>query len=146
MKKLYIFFKISACLRARSNVYSIRMEEFTIQQVAKITNLTVHTLRYYERIGLLPPVTRTANGYRQFSAVDIEWIHFLTRLRDTGMPIRKMRQFAELRYCGSETVSERRMLLQEHWEEVNKHILELQQNVKAIEDKINYYCEMEGKE
>ncbi|WP_047152872.1 MerR family transcriptional regulator [Aneurinibacillus tyrosinisolvens] len=121
-------------------------QEFTIQQVAKITNLTVHTLRYYERIGLLPTVTRTSNGYRQYSTVDIEWIRFLTRLRDTGMPIRRMQQFADLRHRGSETISERRALLQEHWDEVNKHILELQKNVKAIEDKINYYCEMEVKE
>jgi DNA-binding transcriptional MerR regulator len=90
-------------------------QEFTIQKVAEITNLTVHTLRYYERIGLLPTVTRTSNGYRQYSIVDIESIRFLTRLRDTGMPIRRMKQFADLRHKGNETIHERRMLLQEHW-------------------------------
>ncbi|WP_211293193.1 MerR family DNA-binding transcriptional regulator [Brunnivagina elsteri] len=70
--------------------------ELTIQQVASLTGLNVHTLRYYERNGLLKPVPRAANGHRRYSSVDIASIEFLTKLRMTGMPIRHMQKFAKL--------------------------------------------------
>ena len=61
--------------------------DLTIQQVAALTQLSEHTLRYYERIGLLDPVNRASSGHRRYSTGDIAWIEFLTRLRTTGMPI-----------------------------------------------------------
>lgn len=64
-------------------------------QVAVVTQLSVHTLRYYERIGLVAPICRASSGHRRYSSQDIAWIEFLTRLRATGMPIRQMQQFAE---------------------------------------------------
>ena len=70
--------------------------ELTIQQVATLTGLSVHTLRYYERNGLLEPVNRATNGHRRYRTEDITRIEFLTRLRTTGMPIRQMQQFARL--------------------------------------------------
>ncbi len=61
--------------------------ERTIQQIAKETNLSRHTLRYYERIGLILDVDRAPNGHRRYSDDDIEWIAFLKQLKATGMPL-----------------------------------------------------------
>jgi len=117
--------------------------DLTIQQVAALTQLSEHTLRYYERIGLLDPVNRASSGHRRYSAQDIAWIEFLNRLRTTGMPIRKMQQFAELRRQGDLTVAERRMLLEAHRQEVQAHIDELQANLSEIEQKIQHYKTLE---
>lgn len=117
--------------------------DLTIQQVAALTQLSEHTLRYYERIGLLDPVNRASSGHRRYSTGDIAWIEFLTRLRTTGMPIRKMQQFAALRRQGDLTVAERRMLLEAHRLEVQAKLDELQDNLFEIEQKIQHYKTLE---
>lgn len=118
--------------------------ELTIQQVAAITRLSEHTLRYYERAGLLDPVSRSSSGHRRYSASDVAWIQFLNRLRATGMPIRQMQQFAALRRQGIGTAPARRTLLMEHQMAVQERILDLQRNLAAIEDKIRYYEQLEA--
>ncbi len=62
---------------------------FSIQQIASMTGLSTHTLRYYEKIGLIKNVQRDQTGYRQYTDVDLAWIQFLIRLRVTGMPMLK---------------------------------------------------------
>jgi len=114
-----------------------------IRQVAARTGLSVHTLRYYERNGLLEPVNRGSNGHRRYSAADIARIEFLTRLRATGMPIRQMHQFATLLREKPEAISDRRAILEAHELEVQKRIAELQQNLKVIQWKIQHYQELE---
>jgi DNA-binding transcriptional MerR regulator len=110
------------------------MPTLTIQQVAQQTGLSVHTLRYYERNGLLEPVDRASSGHRRYSEEDIARIEFLTRLRLTGMPIRQMQEFA------------RRAILEEHEREVQAHIQELQRNLEAIQWKISYYKQLEDRQ
>lgn len=117
--------------------------EMTIQQVATVTQLGVHTLRYYERIGLLTPISRASNGHRRYSQRDIAWIEFLTRLRATGMSIQHMQQFAELRKQGDPTISQRRQLLESHQQIVQQQLEELSQNLSVIKEKIDYYKELE---
>jgi DNA-binding transcriptional MerR regulator len=117
--------------------------ELTIQQVAEITQLSGHTLRYYERIGLLSPVNRAANGHRRYSNLDIAWIEFLTKLRTTGMPIRQMLEFAKLRKEGDETVIQRRKLLESHFSQVQQQLDELSQNLAVIQEKIQHYKKLE---
>ncbi len=117
--------------------------DLTIQQVAALTQLSEHTLRYYERIGLLAPVSRASSGHRRYSDRDIAWIEFLTRLRTTGMPIRKMQDFAALRRQGDPTVAQRRRLLEAHRQEVQAQIDELQVNLCEIEHKIQHYKTLE---
>ena len=119
--------------------------ELTIQQVAMLTGLSVHTLRYYERNGLLEPVNRAANGHRRYSATDITRIKFLTRLRATGMPIQKMQQFASLYRQKPEAVAERRAILEAHEQAVTERIRELSQNLEAIQQKILHYQELEAR-
>lgn len=116
---------------------------FTIQQISNITGLSVHTLRYYEKIGLLNRVDRDVNGYRQYTESDISWINFLIRLRVTGMPVCEMKQFSDLRSQGDSTISLRRELLQNHQKNVLEQIKELQDNLYKIEEKIHYYKGLE---
>ncbi|AIQ11532.1 MerR family transcriptional regulator [Paenibacillus durus] len=115
----------------------------TIRQVAEITKLSVHTLRYYEHIGLLSSIGRDKNGYRCYSSEDITWIEFLTRLKATGMSIHKMIEIAELRRQGDSTLNARRVLMEEHYQEVQKQIADLQKNLDLLAHKIVIYKEME---
>ena len=117
--------------------------ELSIQQVAAATQLSTHTLRYYERIGLLTRIERASSGHRRYSSTDIDWIHFLTRLRATGMPIRDMQQFAELRRQGDRTFAQRRQLLEHHQSHIHQRIDELTQNLTVIQEKIQRYKELE---
>lgn len=118
--------------------------DLTIQEVAALTGLSGHTLRYYERIGLLDHVNRADSGHRRYSNDDIAWIEFLTRLRATGMPICQMQQFAALRRQGDITVSARRELLEKHWESVQLQLAQLQRHLSVIESKIKYYKGLEA--
>jgi DNA-binding transcriptional MerR regulator len=119
------------------------IELLTIEQVAERTGLSAHTLRYYERIGLLDPVGRATSGHRRYAAKDLAWIEFLTRLRATGMPIRHMQEFAALRRQGDTTIARRCTLLEAHQQMVQTHIEELQQNLETISQKIEKYHQME---
>ena len=71
-------------------------QEWTLREVSEQTGLSTHTLRYYERAGLLAPVARTDGGHRRYSERDIDSLLFLTKLRLTGMPIAGVRRYAEL--------------------------------------------------
>ncbi|MFL9925542.1 MerR family transcriptional regulator [Herbaspirillum lusitanum] len=117
----------------------------TIQQAAKATGLSVHTLRYYERIGLLDPVERRDNSHRLYRDDDLRWIGFLLKLRSTGLPVRGMLRYAELRRMGDtmESVSERKAILQAHTLSVEATLAELQSNLAVLHKKIDTYCELE---
>jgi DNA-binding transcriptional MerR regulator len=108
----------------------------TIQQVAKQTGLSIDTLRYYERIGLLEPVGRAQNGHRRYTQQDIDWIDLLIRLRNTGMPRAQMVRFAQLRRQGSATLTERRLMLEQHQHSLEQHMQELEQHMVSLQHKI----------
>ncbi|MBM7589620.1 MerR family transcriptional regulator [Brevibacillus fulvus] len=112
---------------------------YTIQQISTITGLTVHTLRYYEKIGLLDAIARDEHGYRLYEQADLAWLAFLLRLRATGMPIREMKRFSDLRSQGKATVSARRAMLEAHQAQIVLQIDMLQQNLRSIEEKITHY-------
>ncbi|MGS0943368.1 MerR family transcriptional regulator [Pseudomonas luteola] len=115
----------------------------TIDEVAKRTGLTAHTLRYYERIGLIAPVGRARGGQRRYAASDMAWISFLLRLRTTQMPIGKMLTFAKLRAVGDSTVSERRRLLEDHLAEVLAQIEAMKKSADALQAKVEHYQALE---
>lgn len=114
----------------------------TIRQVAEETGFSAHTLRYYERIGLISPVDRAPSGHRRYTEYDVVWIGFLNRLRATGMPIVKMKQYADLRRQGRSTIAERLALLKEHRSRVKEQVQELNEYVAAIERKIELYSRL----
>lgn len=116
----------------------------SIEEAARHTGLSAHTLRYYERIGLIAAVPRAAGGQRRYAASDLAWIAFLTRLRTTHMPIQQMRLFAALRSAGDSTVPARRQLLQTHLADVRAQITAMQQAAQALEAKIRHYQALEA--
>ena len=115
------------------------MTTYTPGEAAEKVGCTLDTLRYYERIGLLEQVARTAGGQRVFSEDDIGWVGLLRCLRDTGMPIARMQQFAELVRSGHDTVEARALFLEEHDREIDAAVARLREDQARIRDKITYY-------
>jgi len=114
------------------------MPTYTPGEVADKTGFSLDTLRYYERIGLLDDIARTAGGRRVFTDEDINWLGILSCLRDTGMPIATMRRYAEMTR-DEQTLQERITLLEEHDREVERRIAELQAQREHLRGKISYY-------
>ena len=117
----------------------IQKDDLTIQEVAQATGLTPHTLRYYERIGLIHPISRAGNTRRHYTMDDVGWINFLLKLRATGMSIRDMQRYAELQRQGDETLPERVEMLKSLRDHVEAHIAELNEHLKLVEYKIDFY-------
>src|SRR5437016_4879688 len=114
---------------------------FTIQQAAESTGLSVHTLRYYERIGLIHPIGRAENTHRRYDVHDLGWIEFLNKLRCAGMSIQQMQAYAELQRQGDETLPERLEMLKVHRFNVQAHMEELREHLNLIDYKIEFYEE-----
>jgi DNA-binding transcriptional MerR regulator len=93
-----------------------------VGELANRSGLTAHTIRYYERIGLLPYALRDQSGQRDYDASILIWIEFLGRLKTTGMPIREMLRYAALRGRGAVTETARRELLEQHRERVRTRV------------------------
>ncbi|WP_028312986.1 MerR family transcriptional regulator [Derxia gummosa] len=109
-----------------------------ISDVAAASGLSAHTLRWYERIGLIDPVAQTG-GARRYGDGDLVWIAFLQRLRATGMPIREMQRYAELRRQGDATLAERHALLADHLGRMRAARESLDRSIDAIEEKLHVY-------
>jgi len=110
-----------------------------IGDLSRCTGLTAHTLRYYERIGLLPRAPRGSSKQREYDGSILPWIEFLGRLRTTGMPIRDMVRYAALRSQGVASEAEREKLLVRHREHVRRHVAELQACLSVLDSKIAGY-------
>ncbi len=119
-------------------------DELTIAEVAERTGLTRHTLRYYERDGLMLDVGRAGSGHRRYCERDLGWIELITKLRATGMPIREVRRYAELVRAGDGTEDERLALLRAHRGRVRAQLETMAAHLDAIDIKISYYAEAIG--
>jgi DNA-binding transcriptional MerR regulator len=107
--------------------------------MSEATGVTAHTLRYYERAELICPVARNAGNQRRYSQADVEWVRFLLRLRETGMPIAQMREYATLRERGPVTTEPRLRLLEAHQASLREQIASLRVHEKALAEKIASY-------
>jgi DNA-binding transcriptional MerR regulator len=112
---------------------------YSIAEVAEKTHLTPHTLRYYEKEGLLPFVDRSDSGNRDFKDKDLEWLELICCLKNTGMPIKQIKEYIQLCHKGDNTLDVRREIFIKHREEVINQIAELQKNLDKINCKINFY-------
>ena len=110
----------------------------TIGEMAKQTNLPESTLRYYEKKELLK-VERDVNGRRVYAENDVEWIQFIRRLKETGMPLKSIQQYAKLRYLGTQTMPKRLELLQLHREYVIEQQKKWEEYLQNLEHKIDFY-------
>jgi DNA-binding transcriptional MerR regulator len=119
---------------------SDRRAGLSIAEAARRTGVSVHTLRYYERAGLVvTAVDRTAGGRRRYQQLDLDWITVCTRLRATGMPIKTIRRYAQLVSAGPGNEQERLALMEAHRAEVTAKLAELQDNLNLIDHKIDVY-------
>ncbi len=111
-------------------------EGLTIQQVAQRTDLSIDTLRYYERLGLLISIRRLPNGHRRYSESDLQWIDLLKCLRASAMPLSEMQRFAQITRQGTATASERRELLEAHRLRVVAQSQAIQHTLARLDTKI----------
>jgi DNA-binding transcriptional MerR regulator len=114
-------------------------DNYTISEVVALTGMTAHTLRWYERIGLMPHVDRSHTGQRRYSNRDLDWLAFVGKLRLTGMPVAGMVRYAELVREGEETYTERYELLAATRRDVLARIAELQDTLAVLDHKISFY-------
>ena len=114
---------------------------YTIQEVRKKTGLTAHTLRYYEKEGLLSGVERTQGGFRQYTDEDLERLGLICCLKNTGMSIQEIARFVQLTHEGDHTLKERVELLREHRERVLGRMEEMQKHLDKVTWKLNFFSE-----
>ncbi|RFB78931.1 MerR family transcriptional regulator [Methylovirgula sp. 4M-Z18] len=114
-----------------------------IGELAKRSGLSAHTIRYYERIGLLPYADRDRSSRRDYDASILVWIEFIGRLKTAGMPIREMLHYAMLREQGAGSEAARRKLLERHRERVRARVADLNACLLVLDTKINGYAETE---
>ena len=118
---------------------AILERELTVAEAAREAGVSAHTLRYYERAGLLEAVERNGSGHRRFTPEEVEWVVMITRLRATGMPIRRIREYAELVWAGHGNERERLEIMEAHREQVLERLAEIQRNLELIDYKIGLY-------
>ena len=106
--------------------------------------LSIHTIRYYEKLGLLPMVERAPGGRRDFSAENVDWLRLLSSLRETGMPMEKMRHFARLYRRGDKTIAERRQVLVDHARHLENRRKALDRCAELVAFKLKRYDEIGG--
>ncbi|MEV5881325.1 MerR family transcriptional regulator [Streptomyces sp. NPDC052020] len=116
-------------------------DRYTISEVAALTGLTAHTLRWYERIGLMPHIDRSHTGQRRYRNCDLDWLDLVGKLRLTGMPVADMVRYAELVRAGDHTYAERFALLKATREDVLARITELQGTLAVLDRKISFYAD-----
>lgn len=114
---------------------------YTISEVSALSGLSAHTLRWYERIGLMSHVDRSHTGQRRFTNRDLDWLALVGKLRLTGMPVADMVRYAELVREGEETSAERKALLESTREDVLRRIAELRDTLAVLDYKIDIYAE-----
>lgn len=142
----YLYLKIIVV-----KIHSLK-EEVTylnIKEVAKITGISIDNLRYYERIGLIPEVPRTASGIRDYDEMSLRWIEFALRFKRAGMPLDSIREYIQLALQGEETKPARREILLVSKESLEEKMREIQESLDVINYKLDTYdktCEPVTKE
>ena len=110
-----------------------------ISEVSEKYDISPDTLRYYEKIGLIPPVERDERGIRDYGAIDIKWIEFIKCMKSAGMTIERLLRYVQLFQQGNETIEARKEILQEQREQIAARIAELQETLDMLDYKIGIY-------
>lgn len=115
------------------------MKTYSISEVAKELNLTVYTLRYYDKEGLMPFVERTSSGTRMFKESDIDALKVIECLKSTGMPIKEIKNFIDWCADGDSTLQQRYDMFMERKASVEAQMEELKRTMELINHKCSYY-------
>lgn len=110
-----------------------------ISKVSERFNISADTLRYYERVGLLPGVNRTESGIRDYNELDLRRIGFIKCMRSAGLPIETLIEYYRLVQEGDGTMEERKAILVEHREQLIARMAELQETLDLLDYKISFY-------
>lgn len=114
----------------------------TITEVSKKYELSTDTLRYYERIGLIPPVNRNKSGNRDYTETDCKWVNFIKCMRNAGLSIEILIEYVTLFQQGNDTIASRKQLLFEQRKQIVEKIEELQSTLNYLDKKIDGYDEL----
>ncbi|HFI0791313.1 TPA: stress response transcriptional regulator NmlR [Streptococcus suis] len=118
-----------------------------IKEVSDVTGLSADTIRYYERIGLVPKIARKSSGVRDFSENDVAILEFIRCFKSAGMSIERLIEYMGLVQAGDNTVEARINLLKEEQEELRSRLVEIQKAIDRLDYKIeNYQTILKGKE
>ncbi|KZN14758.1 MerR family transcriptional regulator [Marinomonas sp. TW1] len=110
-----------------------------VSEFSQLTGVSSHTLRYYEKIGLLKNVRRNASGHRDYAEKDLAWMAFIQRLKATGMSLDNIQRYSEYREQGDVSLVARKQLLEVHKSQLESYIQSQQSHLAALQDKINHY-------
>ena len=128
--------------------WSAKDQVMNIKDAASVSSLSIDTIRFYEKAGMLPAVPRDARGWRRFDGELVEWLKNLERLRSTGMPLRDVRAFAVLVHTTDATkpgaAEERLVILRRHAERLEQRRQDIAACQAFLDHKINVYSNMEG--
>lgn len=114
-----------------------------IAEAARRSDLSADTIRFYEREGLIGPITRGPDGHRVFTAQDLKWLNLFERLRATGMPMADMKRYADLTRLGARTYFQRRKILEHHLSQIDLQLQKIDDCRTLINDKIKTYLQLE---
>ena len=112
-----------------------------IAEVSQKYDITADTLRYYERIGLIPPVNRNVSGIRDYTEEDCNWVHFIKCMRGAGLSIEVLVEYVTMFQQGNSTIKARKELLIEQRNQLAKKVKEMQQTLERLDKKIDGYEE-----
>ncbi len=110
-----------------------------MRDFSELVGMSPYTLRYYEKIGLLKNIQRNGSGHRTYSRKDVEWVGFIKRLKETGMSLEKIQEYAALRELGPQSLFKRQVILESHREKLKLHIEQQRNHLMALENKITLY-------
>lgn len=111
----------------------------TIKEVSALFNISADTLRYYERVGMIPPVTRSASGIRDYQEIDLRWVELSICLRSAGLPVDILVDYVNLYKKGDDTIPARLQLLKEQREALIKQKNQIEATLKRLDTKIEGY-------
>ena len=114
---------------------------YSIQEISQKTGLSAHTLRYYEKEGLIKGIKRSEGGFRQYSDEDLEALGLICCLKNTGMSLREIARFVDLTHQGERTLGERVDMLREHRERVIARMNEMRALLDKVTWKLNFFTE-----
>lgn len=114
-----------------------------IKEAAEASGLSADTIRYYEKIGIVPPIARNGGGQRQFSRENVDWMNVIYWLRKTGMSMKVMSRYAFLVHAGDHTIPERKEILHEHGKLLAARRAELDQCDAILAYKLSAYDQVE---
>ncbi len=120
------------------------MNNYSISDISEIVKISQHTLRYYEKIGLLTGVERNSKGRRSYSENDVNLLNFINCLRSTGMPIKQIKSYLDFMRMGDATIQERKRILSCHLEFMKKQVKNFENCCKILEYKMENYEKIEA--